>query len=314
MLRTTDCSAILPEPNRENLSSMDTSKLLAPTHKLFEALEIFQVSTSLLPTKEHYASHVKLLDFTFNKTHLVDRLKHSIVDWVFCKAEARRIFNEEYGAEEDLGAASAALYQAARETFRPNAPQGQFGELMLSAFLQHLFKAAPLLRKQIVRTSDAHERFGADAIHYSNTGGEHLYLGESKCYKSSYQFPKAFSESLNSMMTTLEKFPVEIKKFSTGNFIENDMKPIASRILKNQISNLVIHPTSIIIYNETSSLKGSTPQELRKEIEEAIVNQCKKITSQTYASLNALTLARMTYIVMPVWDLNGLLNEFVDAL
>lgn len=212
---------------------MDTSKLLAPTAKLFEALEVYQVTTDLLPFKDHYASHIKLTDFTFNRKHLVDRLKHSIVDWVFCKAEARRIFDEEYGAEADLGAASTALYQAARETFRPSAPQGQFGELLLSGFLQHLFQAAPLLRKQKVRTSDSHERFGADAIHYSNADGNHLYLGESKCYMSKYKFGEAFSVSLKSMNTTLEKFTTEIKKFSSGNFIEDEMKLVATKILKN---------------------------------------------------------------------------------
>lgn len=294
--------------------SMDTSKLLAPTHKLFEALEVFQVTTSLQPTKDHYASHIKLLDFNFNKTHLIDRLKQSIIDWVFCKAEARRIFNDEYGAEQDLGAASAALYQAARETFRPNAPQGQFGELMLSAFLQHLFQATPLLRKQTVRTSDAHERFGADAIHYSNKSGDHLYLGESKCYKSSYQFPKAFSESLTSMLTTLENFPSEIKKFALGNFIEDDLKPIAIKILKNQISNLTVHPISIIIYNETGTLTPGKAQDLKDQIRHSIIHQCKKIEAKIYAPMNAVTLDRMTYIIMPVWDLNGLLEEFVGAL
>jgi len=293
---------------------MDTSKLLAPTHKLFEALEVFQVLTSLQPTKDHFASHLKLLDFSFNKTHLIDRLKQSIIDWVFCKAEARRIFDDEYGTEQDLGAAATALYQAARETFRPNAPQGQFGELMLSAFLQHLFQATPLLRKQTVRTSDAHERFGADAIHYSNTLGEHLYLGESKCYKSSYQFPKAFSESLSSMITTLENFPSEIKKFSTGNFIEDDLRITAKKILKNQISDLIIHPISIIIYNETGSLKPGNANDLKQQIRDSILHQCKKIDSKVYASMDALALDRMTYIVMPVWNLNELLEEFVGAL
>lgn len=293
---------------------MDTNTLLAPTHKLFEALEVFQVATTLRPSKDHYASHVKLLDFTFNKAHLVNRLKHSIVDWVFCKAEARKIFDDEYGAEEDLGAATAALYQAARETFRPYAPQGQFGELMLSAFLQHLFQAAPLLRKQKVRTSDSHERFGADAVHFSNTAGNHLFLGESKCYKSSYRFGQAFSESLKSMNTTLGNFPVEIKKFSVGSFIDDDMKPIATKILKNELSDLKIHPVSIIIYNETSKLIGASSIEMKKEIQDVIIKQCGKIASDTYDAIPETALARMIYIVMPVWGLDELLEEFEKAL
>jgi hypothetical protein len=293
---------------------MDTSKLLAPTEKLFEALEVFQVSTALQPSKEHYASHVKLTDFAFNRKHLIDRLKQSIVNWVFCKAEARRIFDEEYGAEEDLGAASAALYQAARETFRPNAPQGQFGELLLSAFLQHLFHAVPLLRKQKVRTSDSHERFGADAIHYSDKNGHHLYLGESKCYKSKYKFAEAFSISLESMSTTLQTFSTEIKKFSTGNFIEHDLQIVASQILRNQIADLTLHPVSIVIFNETTKLAGESSKQLKEFIKETIVKQCSKIPADAYHSIPELALPRMTYIIMPVWHLDELLDEFVEAL
>lgn len=197
---------------------MNTSDFLANTSKLFEALEIFQVSTELKPEKDHWVSHLKLLDFQFNRTYLIHRLQLSIVAWCFSKKEAKRIFEEEFGADEDYGGATAAVYKSASETFRTIAPQGQFGELLLSGFLQHLFHAPPLLRKQIVRTSDSHERFGADAIHFSNAFGHNLYLGESKCYESSYRFPAAFAKSLESMNTTLNGFATEIKKFSTGNY------------------------------------------------------------------------------------------------
>jgi methionyl-tRNA synthetase len=116
------------------------------------------------------------------------------------------------------------------------------------------------------------------------------------------------------MLTTLENFPTEIKKFAIGNFIEDDLKSTATKILKNQISNLTIHPISIIIYNETGSLKPGTAQEIKQQIRDAILHQCKKIEPKIYASMDAVVLDRMTYIVMPVWDLNGLLEEFVGAL
>jgi hypothetical protein len=295
-------------------TSLDTSKLLGPTSKLFEALEVFQIATKLVPDKDHYGAHVKLLDYKFNKKHLVDRLRGSIVDWVFCKAEARRIFNEELGSNEDYSAASFALYNAARETFRPHAPQGQFGELLLSAFLQHIFEAVPLLRKQVVRTSDAHERFGADAIHFSNKNGNHLYLGESKCYKSKYKFPEAFATSLESINTTLENFTSEIKRFRTGNFIEADLYDVASRILRNDLSDLEIHPVSILIYNESTKLSGAQSTVIKEEIRKAIQAQCKKIKSTAYQNIQEADLNRLTYIIMPVWELDKLLEEFESAL
>lgn len=293
---------------------MDTSKLLAPTAKLFEALEVFQMRTDLRPDKQHFGAHVKLVDFNFNRDHLVRRLKHAIIDWVFCKAESERIFNEEFGAEEDRSAAAVALYDAARETFRPNHPQGQFGELLLSGFLQHLFQAAPLLRKQVVRTSDNHERFGADAIHYSNSGGHNLYLGESKCYKSKYKFSDAFEASLESMNTTLTSYSSEIKKFATGNFIEDDLKLVASDILRNKIPDLKIHPTSIIIYNEHHRFSSSDSDQMKSEIREAIKARCANVADSVYEKIHERALSRLTYIILPVWELDKLLQEFEDAL
>lgn len=294
---------------------MKTSDFLAPTHKLFQALEVFQVtSTSLQPGKEHVGAHIKLLDFEFNKKHLVDRMRGSIIDWVFSKKEAKRIFNEEYGTEEDFSGAIDAVYTAAKETFRTSAPQGQFGELLLSGFLQHLFKAAPLLRKQKVRTSDSHERFGADAIHFCNATGNRLFLGESKCYKSSYQFPSAFSVSLESMSTTLSNFTTEIKKFNTGHFIEEEMRPIATAILENKLRDLEIHPVAIIIYNETRGLTAATSSDIKEEIRQAVSHQCTKLQSSIYKGIPVRALNRYTYIIMPVWDLESLLDDFVSAL
>lgn len=293
---------------------MNTSDFLANTEKLFEALEIIQVSTVLEPKKDHWVSHVKLLDFQFNRRHLIDRLKGSIVAWCFTHKEAKRIFEEEFGDSEDYSNAVATLYSSASETFRTFAPQGQFGELLLSAFLQHLFQAPPLLRKQIVRTSDSHERFGADAIHFSNQQGNNLYLGESKCYESSYRFPSAFAKSLASMNTTLTEFATEIKKFSAGNFIEEEMRPIADSILRNQIENFTINPVILIIYNETHKFTTGDSSSIKQEILETVHRQCQKIGTEYYDDISAPILAKYIYIVMPVWELDKLLDEFVKSL
>ncbi len=294
---------------------MDTAALLTPSiNKLFEALNVYQIETSLSPQKKHFASHIQLTDFHFNKDHLINRLKNSLAHWVFSKQRAKEIFEEEFGAEEDYSSASAALYSAAKETIRISAPQGQFGELLLNAFLQHLFKAVPLLRKQPVRTSDSHERFGADAIHYANSDGHHLYLGESKCYKSSYKFPSAFECSLKSMETTLREFNSEIRKFGTGGFIEDELRDISRKILQNKLEGLNLHPVSIIIYNETTKRTGQTPSDCIEEIKKAIITQCAKIDQDVYDAISPMALVRFTYIIIPVWDLDILLDDFVEAL
>lgn len=293
---------------------MDIDKILVPTTKLFEAIEVYKTSMTLRPEGEHYASHIKLLDFKFNRNHLITRLREAIIDWVFSKDEANRIFNEEFGADEDRNAASTALYISARETIRIEAPQGQFGELVLSGFLRHLFQAAPLLRKQAVRTSDNLERFGADAIHISGGKPTKLYLGESKCYTSKYRFASAFKASIESMHTTVENFDSEIKKFRTGNFIEEELKPIALSILKNEIDDLEVHPVCMVIYNETEKLNGNGSRERKEEIRKAIMTRCNNITPDSYDAIDEAILRRCIYIIFPVWDLDKLLDDFTKAL
>lgn len=295
-------------------NKMHTKDLIAPSvGKLFEAIELFQIDLGLNPKKEHFASHIKLLDFEFNKDFLISRLSETLISWVFTSQRANEIFNEALGPCKDIGAASTTLYRSAKETMRLSAPQGQFGELLLSAFLQHVFCAAPLLRKQLVRTSDSHERFGADAIHYSNENGHHLYVGESKCYKSKYKFPEAFESSLNSMVNTMSNLTSEIRKFSVGGFIEEDLQHVAKSLFESKLA-ATIHPVSIIIYNETKVRTAASEYDSLSEIKDALLAQCKKIAPSVYTKISPQILGRMTYIVMPVWGLDTLLDDFVKAL
>jgi hypothetical protein len=293
--------------------SIDTSKFLVNTTKLFNALHVFQFNPSLQPDRDHTGSHIALTDFKFNNSRLIQGLRESIVDWVFSKPDAKRIFDDAYGPAGDLSSAAATLYGSARETIRLSQPQGQFGELLLSFFLQHLFQAAPLLRKQPVRTSDNHERFGADAIHYKGTVGNDIYVGESKCYKSSYQFPAAFKESITSMEKTLTTFHDEIRKFVAGGFIEPELKEVAEKILSNKLDPINLHPVSIIIYNETKKFSAAGG-DMKQQIRDAIIHQCSKIDKTVYEDLDDLTLSRFTYIIVPVWKLDELLEQFVESL
>ena len=292
---------------------IDTTKFLVNTSKLLDALHVFEFTPTLEPRKNHIGSHIALTDFQFNNSRLIQGLRDSIIDWVFSKPDAKRIFNDAYGPTGDLSAASATLYNSARETIRISQPQGQFGELLLSFCLQHLFQAAPLLRKQPVRTSDNHERFGADAIHYKGTNGHEIYIGESKCYKSSYQFPSAFKESITSMEKTLLSFHDEIRKFVAGGFIESELKPIAEQLLSNKLIPIRLNPVSIIIYNETTKFTTTGP-EIKEQIRDAILHQCSKVEAAVYDNLDQIALSRFIYIIIPVWKLDALLEDFVNSL
>lgn len=96
--------------------------------------------------------------------------------------------------------------------------------------------------------------------------------------------------------------------------IEEGMRPFAEAILKNKLDNFTIHPVILIIYNETHKFTGSNAIEMKQEIVQAVCKQCQKIDEKYYDGILPPILARYTYIVMPVWDLETLLDEFVAAL
>jgi len=145
--------------------------LLTHTEALLNHIFWFKQDLKLKPTKDHIGSAINWTDIADRKHDFLRELINTVGSWVYSKDKARRILDERMRATGDVANASTFLTTQAFSKFRPGHPQGQFGELLLFNFIQHFFQAVPLLRKQRITTSNGHERFGADAIHYSNADG-----------------------------------------------------------------------------------------------------------------------------------------------
>lgn len=298
------------------LNEKDILNLLSHTESLINHIYWVKQNFSLQPDKDHIATTINYSDLKERREDFVKDLINTITNWVYNKEKIKKIIKERLiKTHYDYGNASTFLAMQAFSKFRPGHPQGQFGELLLFNFIQYFFKAVPLLRKQIITTSIGHERFGADAIHYKKDGDKNIFLlGESKCYKSDYQFKSAFEASLKSIEKTFNDFDSELDLYTYDDFIEPELEEIVKAYKAGTLSNVFFELICLIAYNETAKFTGTNEAQIKSSILEIIQKQCKSIDTKIYSKCNDQILLRINYIIFPIWELDSLLQKFQKTI
>lgn len=304
------------------MEEKDILKRLAKNEALFRKIHVVTQNYDILPSdKKHMGAYIEYQDIRELREEFLDDLIDSIVDWIyssekFSELKAIAIFNGKSDA-----AASQEVGRKARNTFRANRNsdkllvQGQLGELLLFHFIQRFMKAAPLLRKMKITTSPDHERFGADAIHYKVQDGKNIIiLGEAKTYTSKYKFSEAFSDALTSILDTYYKHRKEIGSYVHEDFLDAEMNEVAEAYLNNTLENVEVHLVSIVTYNESTTLKLDSEQEIKNQIEAIIADRYKNYDNSKIDISSNPILKRITYIVFPVWDLKELAEQFQNMI
>ena len=241
-------------------------------------------------------------------------LLSTIVNWVYHKSKLKKILNER-SKDTDLGNALNFITNQAYSKFRPGHPQGQFGELLLFNLIQHYYKATPILRKQRITTSIGHERFGADAIHYKNKNDKNIFiLGESKCYESKYQFKKAFKESIQSIVKTFNELDKELNLYVYEDFIEPELEELMKKYKQGNLKNIQYELVCLIVYNENDDILGDSEEIIKSNIKKVIQDKCASIDKNSFSNINKTILARVNYIIFPIWELDKLLNDFQNKV
>ena len=292
------------------------NNLLTHTASLINQVYWFKQDLNLKPTKEHIASAIQWTDIDERRHDFLNELVRTVASWIYSKAKSKEIVDERLTITGgDIGNASSFLTTQAFLKFRPGHPQGQFGELLLFNFIQHFFEAVPLLRKQKITTSVGHERFGADAIHYKKTDTQNLILlGESKCYKSDYQFKNAFTTSISSIVNTVKTFSKELDLYTYDDFIEPELEEVAKSYKKNQLADIQFELVCLVAYNETQDVKGKNEQEIKKSIKHIIEERCAGLGEECYDGFEARIVDRINYIIFPIWQFDQLLDDFQNRV
>lgn len=286
-------------------------KYLTNTDKLINHIYWFYEDLEILPKRDHYGLSINYTDLKQRKDDFLSELINTVVSWVYNNNKSKELFNERLALTNDIGNAINFVTNQAYKKFRKGAPQGQFGELLLFNLLQHYYKAIPVLRKQRITTSTGHERFGADAIHYRKEGEQNIFiLGESKCYESKYAFKKAFETSLKSITNTFTLLDKELDLYLYDDFIENEVENIVRLYKSGDLPNVKFELVCMIAYNETSNITGSNENDIKKEIKKIIKERCKSLDNINFSEINNSLLARINYIIFPIWELDELLKNF----
>ena len=304
------------------LTENDVERRLINNDALFNNIHVIHQKFDIIPSEnKHYGTSIDYQDLSELRDDFLNELYDTIVNWVYSSekyAEMKEAVIRKGKTEE---AASSEIQRKAREKFRGNRTsdglliQGQLGELLLFHFIQRFQKATPLLRKMKITTSNKHERFGSDAIHFKFENEKPIIiLGEAKTYTSEYQFNSAFADALESILTTYSSHRKELNLYVHEDFLDDDMNEIAEKYLCNTLDNVEVRLVSIVVYNETKKVNITDQNDIRKQIEEIIEERYKDFDKAKIDINGNAILKRITYIVMPIWKLDELAQEFQDKI
>jgi hypothetical protein len=279
-----------------------------------------QESFNLLPDKEHYGACINYVDLQEVREDFCKELVNTVPDWVYNQPKVKSIFDRYIQEGRTFGNATAALVQLAASKFRTRDArgtflQGQFGELLLFNFLQTFFRAVPLLRKMPITTSPSMERNGADAIHYGYKDGMHLFfLGEAKTYTSTYQFPTAFRKAVESILTSYRNHRAELELYMYDEFIDDALLDIAGAYKAGQLKPVEVHLVSVIVYNETTRMNKNNETQIKQDIMDTIRKRGRDLDRDIFDSIGPGLLPRFNYIILPIWELEELIQTFQQKL
>ncbi len=305
-----------------NLTEHDINNRIINNDALFNNIYVINQKFDILPNdKMHYGTSIDFQDIRELRTDFLNELYDSIVDWVYSSEKYSELKNAIIEKGKTPQAACSEIQRKAQAKFRGNKDsenllvQGQLGELLLFHFIQRFNKAVPLLRKMKITTSNKHERFGADAIHFKIEDEKPIIiLGEAKTYTSKYKFNNAFEDALESILNTYDSHKDELSLYVHEDFLDPQMNEIAERYLSNTLENVEVRLVSIVVYNETREITKSNRDKIRKQIEEIIKARYKEFDNNKIRIEENAILKRITYIVMPIWELDELAQKFQDKI
>ena len=304
-----------------DLQEKDIKEKLVKNNPLFKDVHIIKQKFDILPAdREHYGVNIDYQDIQELREDFINDLLDTVIDWVYSHDKYEELKKKEIRKGKSEAAAFSTIQRKARQKFRKSRGdellvQGQFGELLLFHFIQRCMDAVPLLRKMKITTSSQHERFGADAIHYKIENEKNIIiLGEAKTYSSRYRFNNAFEDAITSILNTYKTHREELNLYVHEDFLDPEMNEIAEEYLEKTLRNVEIQLVCIIVYHETKKLKEKTEEEIRKEIEQIIIEKYKKYDNEKIPIEENIILNRITYIVFPIWKLDELLKIFQEEL
>ena len=293
----------------EITKKIEKDQLINKTEALVNKLIYIYEDFNIEPRKKHIGTCIKLQDLESLNTEFIKEMINSITNFVYSNHKIKDM-HKEFSKTRSPVAAYNHITQRAKDKFRLDYLQGQFSELLLFNYLQHFFKAAPLLRKMPITTNPKLERNGSDAIHTAKKGEKYiLYLGEAKTYTSK-NLKSTLKAAITSMVTQYKSHRSELNLYVYEDFISEELEEIATKYIEGTLDNIEVHLVCLIAYNSDVEFKAGTKTEQEKQLKEIILEETKNIKSSFFEGIPIKLIPRLNYIIFPIKELKNLLAEF----
>lgn len=297
------------------MTANDIKRRLINNSALFNDIYVIEQNFDIIPDETHFGAAITYQDMVELRADFLGQLIDTIVDWVYSSEKYSSLKQKYVESGKSEAAASSEIIRKAKQKFRSSSDklqiQGQLGELVLFNFIQHFMHAVPLLRKMPITTSAGHERYGADAIHYKVSEDKNIFiLGEAKAYTSEHSFKAAMTNSISSILDSYHKLRTELNLYLHEDFLDDELDKVAELFLSNQLSNVQIELTCLIMYNEDAEIKITDENDIKAQIKRVIEERYSSYDKSNIDINSNPILKRITYIVFPIWKFDELASEF----
>ena len=302
------------------MTTEEIERRLIENDALFNNIFVIEQEFDIIPSdKPHFGASITYQDIMPLRKSFLEQLFDTVVDWVYGSEKYRELRDQFRKSGKSDAAAVSEIVRKASQKFRKSddvlLAQGQLGEILLFHFIQRYKKAIPILRKMPITTSSAHERYGADAIHYKVEDGKNIIiLGEAKAYTSKYRFAAAFEEAVKSIISTYDGIHDELSLYLHEDFLDKEVDAVAEAFLSNTLPNVEIHLVCLVMYNENEGITLSSEEDIKSQIEGIIEQRYSSFDNRKIDIEKNPILKRVTYIVFPVWEFDALAKEFQAML
>lgn len=295
---------------------------LIDNDSLFKNLYIFHRRFDILPSdKEHIGSSIAYEDINELRDEFIEELIGSMIDWVYCSEKYDSLLQQSINDGRSESAAAYHIRNKAIRKFRKDIVDNmssayrQIAELVLFHFIQRFIRAVPILRKENIYKNSNCEYISSDAIHYKyEEDANIIVLGQSIIFDNSYNFKQAFEKSLDLAVDKHRSLRRDLNLYTYENFLDKEMIKIAESYLNKTMENTKVNLVNIVIYNENQTLNITEEEDIRIQVESLIEQRYKDFNNDVIDSKNSPILKRITYIILPIWELEELVKIFQDII
>jgi hypothetical protein len=299
----------------KELDKIDINELLIKTEAFMGKMYWVKEDFNMQPKKEHIGTCIKYNDLKQMAEEFVNEMIATVTGYVYAKSHQNKLVKT-FEEGRDTSGAHEMLSMRAKEKFRKNNVKGQFSELLLFVFLQHFFKAAPLLRKMRITDDPSFERHGADAIHIAKNGDKWiLYIGEAKTYdRAKNSFKDAVKDAIEGVVEHYDKHTKDLSLYVYEEFIPEELEKIAQNYVEGKLSGVEVHLVCMVSYKNEHSITGTSEKELIENTIETIRKDTATLKEDLFKKIPTALLPRMNYILFPMSGIDALVNSFNKKL